>query len=61
MAEESPKHRVPLIWILILGGMLVLGIQLGRLPIRYRRELWQVQGAAVGAVVGFLIGRATAR
>ena len=34
MAEESPKHRVPLIW--------------SRLPIRYRRELWQVQGAAVG-------------
>jgi len=40
---------------------LLIGIQLGALPWRYRRELWQAQGAAFGVVVGLAIGRLTAR
>jgi hypothetical protein len=40
---------------------LILGIQLGALPWRYRRELWQAQGAAFGMVVGLAIGRFSAR
>jgi uncharacterized membrane-anchored protein YhcB (DUF1043 family) len=38
-----------------------IGVQLGALPWRYRRELWQAQGIAVGVVVGFAIGRLTSR
>jgi uncharacterized membrane-anchored protein YhcB (DUF1043 family) len=40
---------------------LMIGIQLGALPWRYRRELWQAQGAALGLVVGLAIGRLSAR
>jgi len=40
---------------------LLVGIQLGALPWRYRRELWQAQGAALGVVVGLAIGRLSAR
>jgi hypothetical protein len=39
---------------------LMIGIQLGALPWRYRRELWQAQGAALGVVVGLAIGRLSA-
>jgi uncharacterized membrane-anchored protein YhcB (DUF1043 family) len=39
---------------------LMIGIQLGSLPWRYRRELWQAQGAAFGLVVGLAIGRLSA-
>ena len=35
----------------------VIGIQLGGMPWRYRRQLWQVQGALMGAVLGFVVGR----
>ena len=36
---------------------MIVGIQLGALPYRYRKQLWQLQGAAVGVVVGYVIGR----
>ena len=42
-----------------LGLALLLGIQLGALPWRFRRELWQAQGALLGLGVGIGIGRLT--
>jgi hypothetical protein len=42
-----------------LGLALLLGIQLGALPWRFRRELWQAQGALLGLGVGIAIGRLT--
>lgn len=42
---------------LVLIGAVIVGIQLGALPYRYRKQLWQLQGAAVGVVVGYVIGR----
>ena len=36
---------------------LLIGLQLGGLPWKFRRELWQAQGLVVGALVGFAIGR----
>ncbi len=45
---------------LVLVLAVVIGLQLGALPWRYRREFWQLQGALVGAAVGFVIGRFTA-
>ena len=35
-----------------LALALVIGIQLGGIPWRYRKQLWQLQGAAIGALVG---------
>ncbi|MEI8249933.1 MAG: hypothetical protein WCF98_02045 [Synechococcus sp. ELA057] len=43
-----------------LGGVvfaLLIGIQLGAIPWRYRREIWQLQGLLVGAGLGFVVGR----
>jgi hypothetical protein len=50
-------------WMTVPAVLLALwiGVQLGALPWRYRRELWQAQGIAVGVVVGFAIGRLTSR
>jgi len=36
---------------------LLLGIQLGALHWRYRREIWRLQGLAVGCAIGFVVGR----
>lgn len=44
------------IWLSVVAAMLV-GIQLGGVPWRYRKQLWQLQGLLVGAAVGYLIGR----
>jgi hypothetical protein len=40
---------------------LTIGLQLGAMPWRFRREIWQLQGAVVGMAVGVLIGRFSAR
>jgi hypothetical protein len=41
----------------LLAGVLLVGIQLGGLPWRYRQQLWQLQGAVLGFLVGFGVGR----
>lgn len=43
--------------LLSLLAAFVVGIQLGAIPWRYRKQLWQLQGALVGAVIGYLVGR----
>lgn len=43
--------------LLALAAALVVGIQVGAIPWRYRKQLWQLQGALVGVVVGFVAGR----
>ncbi|MFN6134626.1 MAG: hypothetical protein ACK46L_17285 [Synechococcaceae cyanobacterium] len=40
-----------------LALALLLGIQLGALHWRFRKEIWQAQGAIMGLVAGFAIGR----
>lgn len=45
--------------LLALAAALVVGIQVGAIPWRYRKQLWQLQGALVGVVVGFVAGRLT--
>ena len=40
---------------------LTIGVQLGAMPWRFRREIWQLQGAVVGVALGVLIGRFSAR
>jgi len=53
--------RIPVLAGLGMALALLIGIQLGALPWRYRRELWQAQGAAFGVVVGLAIGRLSVR
>lgn len=36
---------------------LLVGIQLGAIPWRYRRQIWQLQGFVLGAFVGYGLGR----
>lgn len=52
--------RIPRLAGVGMALALMIGIQLGALPWRYRRELWQAQGAAFGLVVGLAIGRLSA-
>ncbi len=40
-----------------LAIAVVVGIQLGRVPYRYRRQIWQLQGFAAGALLGYVVGR----
>lgn len=35
----------------------MVGIQLGTIPWRYRRQIWQLQGFLLGAAVGYVVGR----
>lgn len=36
---------------------IVVGIQLGAMPYRYRKQIWRLQGAVVGLAAGYLLGR----
>jgi hypothetical protein len=51
--------------LLVLAFTMVVGLQLGAMPWRFRRELWQVQGGlgggAAGLVVGYALGRSHRR
>lgn len=35
----------------------VVGIQLGSIPWRYRRQIWKLQGFLLGGLVGYVVGR----
>lgn len=54
--RRSRLPHGPGLWI-ALAITLVIGLQLGRLPWRYRQQILQLQGAVVGGAVGFVIGR----
>lgn len=47
--------------VVTLALALVIGLQLGAIPWRFRREVWQLQGALAGGLVGYLVGRAMGR
>jgi hypothetical protein len=36
---------------------LVVGMQLGSIPWRFRRQIWQLQGFLLGALAGYVVGR----
>jgi uncharacterized protein YcfJ len=48
---------------LVVGLVLavVIGLQLGALPWRFRREMFQLQGALAGGLVGFVVGWSVSR
>jgi uncharacterized membrane-anchored protein YhcB (DUF1043 family) len=57
--QQRPPNRLKRVrWLGVpLLAALVIGIQLGAIPWRYRRQIWQAQGVLVGIAVGYLIGR----
>jgi uncharacterized membrane-anchored protein YhcB (DUF1043 family) len=61
MGNRKPKQSLlPLagaIPALGLAVALVIGIQLGGISWRYRKQLWQLQGAVIGIGVGYVVGR----
>jgi hypothetical protein len=63
--RNQPKSRllprIPMLAGVGIAMALLIGIQLGALPWRYRRVMWQFQGAVFGLVVGLAIGRLSAR
>ena len=38
----------------------VVGIQLGSIPWRFRRQIWMLQGCLLGGLVGYVVGRLSA-
>lgn len=56
-------HRLsrPLTLGVVVALALMIGIQLGSLPWRYRRQIWQAQGVVVGLALGVVIGRLSVR
>lgn len=57
MTQNRNPVRIEAISLIGLLVVLVVGIQLGSIPWRYRRQMHQLQGGAVGVVLGFLVGR----
>lgn len=47
--------------VVALALAVVIGLQLGAIPWRFRREMWQLQGALAGGLVGYLVGRTMGR
>ena len=60
-ARGIRKSANPIGMGLAEGLALIVGLQLGALPWRFRREIWQVQGALLGLAVGVVIGRFSVR
>jgi hypothetical protein len=61
VGENQPRQsilaRASGITAIGLALALVIGIQLGGIPWRYCKQPWQLQGAAIGTVVGYPVGR----
>ncbi len=47
--------------VLGLSVALIVGLQLGALPWKFRRQMLQLQGALAGGLVGFVVGWSVAR
>ncbi|MBW4532232.1 MAG: hypothetical protein KME02_16235 [Aphanothece saxicola GSE-SYN-MK-01-06B] len=66
-SPRVPQDATPLGWpiggglLLVLVVTLVVGLQLGALPWRFRKQMWQLQGALAGGAVGMVVGVAIGR
>lgn len=59
----TPNTRGGVLRFIGGGGLLVglvlavlIGLQLGAMPWRFRRQMFQLQGALAGGLVGFVVG-----
>jgi FtsH-binding integral membrane protein len=46
---------------LALTLTLLVGLQLGAMPWKFRRQMWQLQGALAGGVAGLVVGYVVGR
>ena len=51
------NRMVKIILVLIVVGSVAAGVALDQAGWRHRKQLWQLQGGAVGLVAGFVLGR----
>ena len=51
------KQLLPLLLLSVVAASIWAGIALDRAGWRYRKQLWQFQGATIGLVAGYLLGR----
>ena len=61
--SPTPGRRGGLLGMVGGGGLVVgltlavlTGLQLGAMPWRFRRQMFQLQGALAGGLVGFVVG-----
>ena len=66
-SRPTPQDAAPLGWpiggglLIVLVVTLVVGLQLGAMPWRFRKQMWQLQGALAGGAVGMVMGIAIGR
>tara|TARA_Y100000991_G_scaffold200369_1_gene172664 strand:+ start:272 stop:523 length:252 start_codon:yes stop_codon:yes gene_type:complete len=51
-----PWRMRKLILLLVVSASIWAGIALNRAGWKYRKQLWQFQGAATGLIAGYLLG-----
>jgi hypothetical protein len=56
-SQSGPVGRARTVGIAALVIAVVVGVQLGRIPLRYRRQIWMLQGFLAGGLVGYVVGR----
>ena len=54
--REESRWLVPKVWLAWLLLVLLVGIQLGAIPWRYRHEIWQLQCLVLGGAIGYMVG-----
>lgn len=52
-----PVSMTKFVLVLVIVASISVGIALDRAGWRHRKQLWQLQGGAIGLVAGYLLGR----
>ena len=54
---SDPVSMTKFVLVLVIVASISVGIALDRASWRHRKQLWQLQGGAIGLVAGYLLGR----
>ena len=57
LVQLNFNRMVKIILALIVVGSVAAGVALDQAGWRHRKQLWQLQGGAIGLVAGFVLGR----
>ena len=55
--QRQTDSMKSLLLLLVVAASIWAGVALDRAGWKYRKQLWQLQGAATGLVAGYLLGR----
>ncbi len=59
--RSRPSKPIAASLVLVVVVTLLVGLQLGAVPWRFRRQMLQLQGALAGGAVGMVVGYALGR